>query len=482
MIDMDEAPFSVRIQQMNLLERFLALSEANRFWFYAIAAACVAVIGWLDWLVLNVSLGFLYIVPMLLASATLRAPQMLLFATVCGVLRELFSPLHHQPGAFGRILIGVTGFALAGFFVSELNRTRKLATRHLEEREEQMLLRRQAEEQLRAVIDTSPLAILTLDSGGRILLANESAQQVLGFQEPLEGKEIYPYLPILTRFLTMQHPSSHLRTAVESRGQRADGEVFLANIWLSTYVTGPGPELAACIWDASENLRDREGTGLNSMMATSRVLIGAVSHEIRNLATAALSAHHGLASVPGIDRVEHFRALGTIITGLERIAESGLKLSAHDRKAVANLGMVLDETRVVIEPAFHDAGISIDWHFAEGLPLVQVDHHSLLQVFLNLARNSEQALQYSELKTLTVTAGLENDLVMVRFRDTGPGISNPDDLFKPFQPGAHSAGLGLYISRAVVRSYGGDLFFEPQSAGSCFALQLWPAEEDQQGN
>jgi len=468
----------MRVQQMNLLERFLAFSEARRFWVYAVAAASVALIGWMDWLVVNVSLGFLYIVPMLLASATLGVPQMLLFATACGVLRELFSPLHQQPGAIGRTLIGVAGFALAGFFVSELNRQRKLVTRHLEEREEQMLLRRQAEEQLRAVIDTSPLAILTLDSSGRVLLANESAQQVLGFQEPLEGKQIQPYLPILNRFLTMQHPTSSLRTAVETRGQRENGEVFLANIWLSTYAAANGPQLAACIWDASENLRDREGTGLNSMMATSRVLIGAVSHEIRNLAAAALSAYHGLASVPGMDQVEHFRALGTIITGLERIAESGLKLSLHDRAAVANLGMVLDEARVVIEPAFRDAGIRIDWQFAEGLPLVQGDHHSLLQVFLNLARNSEQALESSAHKSLTVAAGLENDLVTVRFQDTGPGISNPDDLFKPFQPGAHSAGLGLYISRAVVRSYGGDLFYEPQAGGACFALQLWPAEEE----
>ncbi|MBZ5590938.1 MAG: PAS domain-containing sensor histidine kinase [Acidobacteriia bacterium] len=470
----------MRMRQIDVLEHFLAFSEAKRPWVYAIAAASAAIIGVSDWLVINVSLGFLYIVPVLLASATLTFPQILLFATLCGVLRELFSPLHQQPGVIGRTMVGAIGFLLAGFFVSELNRKRKLVTQHLEEREEQFLLRRQAEEQLRAVIDTSPLAILTLDSVGKVMLANESARQVLGFQKSLQGKEIQPYLPILARFLTMQHPASGLRTAVESRGQRANGEVFLANIWLSTFATGSGPQLAACIWDASENLRDREGTGLNSMMATSRVLIGAVSHEIRNLAAAALSAHHGLESVPGIDQVEHFRALRTIITGLERIAESGLRLGSHHPRAIANLGMVLDEARVVIEPAFREAGISIDWQFAEGLPLVQGDHHSLLQVFLNLARNSEQALESCAHKTLTVTAGLEKDLVMVRFRDTGPGISNPDDLFKPFQPGAHSAGLGLYISRAVVRSHGGDLLCEPQLRGACFALQLWPAEDDQE--
>ena len=461
------------------MESFLAFSETNRVWLYAIAAVCLAVIGWLDWFVINVSLGFLYIVPMLLASATLRRLQMLILATLCGVLREIFSPIHNQPGILGRILIGVAGFAMAGFFVSELNRSRKLVTRHLEEREQQIQLRRQAEEELRAVIETSPLAVLTLDSAGRVLLANESAKQVLGFQQPLlPGQDVRPYLPILTRFLAV-HSTSGLRTTVESRGQREDGAVFLANIWLSTYTTDSGPQLAAFIWDASENLRDREGTGLNSMMATSRVVIGAVSHEIRNLAAAALSAHRGLASLPGIEQMEHFRALGTIITGLERIAVSGLRLSSGQRAAVTNLGTLLDEFRVVIEPAFHDAGISIDWQLANGLPLVQGDHHTLLQVFLNLARNSERALHSSRRKELRVVSGLENDQVLVRFQDTGPGVASPDDLFKPFQPGAQATGLGLYIARAVVRSHGGDLRYEPQSRGSCFVLQLWPAEDAQ---
>ena len=82
---------------------------------------------------------------------------------------------------------------------------------------------------------------------------------------------------------------------VETRGQRADGEAFLAHVWLSTFMSGSGLCLAAFIWDSSENLRDREGTGLDSMMTTSRILIGAISHEIRNLAAAAAAAYRELA-------------------------------------------------------------------------------------------------------------------------------------------------------------------------------------------
>ena len=70
--------------------------------------------------------------------------------------------------------------------------------------------------------------------------------------------------------------------------------------------------------------------------------------------------------------------------------------------------------------------------------------------------------------------------MIVRVADTGPGVAHPDELFKPFQPGAHSVGLGLYISRAILRAHGGGLRYEPQERGSCFTVELWPAENGSQ--
>jgi two-component system sensor kinase FixL len=75
-------------------------------------------------------------------------------------------------------------------------------------------------------------------------------------------------------------------------------------------------------------------------------------------------------------------------------------------------------------------------------------------------------------KQLTISSGVEADTVVIRFEDSGVGLSSPDGLFKPFQQGANATGLGLYVSRAILRSFGGELALEPRTEGCCFAVRL----------
>ena len=470
---------------MNRLDTILAYAESHRLVVSACAGVMVAIVVTLDWMARDISVGFLYLIPILFSAAALRGPQIVALALLCAFLREAYDPLNESyaavlpgvlnplkwaPGASGRMLVVATGFAMTGFFVSQLNERRRLLAMHLKEREE-------AEQQVRVLIETSPLAILTLDQAGRVQLANESARGLLGFDDaPLQGEPVDPYLPILKRLLHSHHTGSNIRTNIECKGHRRGGDVFLAHVWLSTYRSSVGPGLAAVVWDASENLRDREGAGLDSMMATSRVLIGAMSHEIRNLASAAATAHVALGAEDHLAASDQYQALGSLIRGLEKIASSGLRVASNREAAVADLDTVLDETRIVIEPSLREAGIEVVWEVSPGLPRVQADHHSLLQVFVNLARNSQQALEESPAGEVRISASLESDLVIVRFRDNGPGVAHPEELFRPFQHGAHSVGLGLYISRAILRSHGGGLRYEPQPSGACFTVELWPVE------
>ena len=459
------------------LDRFLAYSESRRLTVCVIAGVLTACIAWLDWRLPDTATGFLYLFPILLAASALNTWQILLMAACCGFLREAFDPLRFARGASERLAVVVAGFAMTGLFVAELNTRRRDLADHLAERERQIRLRQEAEQQVRILIETSPLAILTLDHLGRIALANESARELFGFEgQSPQGTDVAPYLPVLYRIMKNPRSAANLRTNVECKAHRLNGEVFLAHVWLSTYYTSQGAGMAAVVWDGSENLRDREGSGFDSMMATSRVLIGAISHEIRNLASAAASAHARLAAECPVRGNGQYEVLGTLIQGLEKIASSGLRAASEREAVVADLGTVLDEARIVIEPGLRDAGISLIWEVGGALPLVQADRHSLLQVFVNLARNSTQALQSRPVREVRISVAVESDLVAVHFRDSGPGVAQPDELFRPFQAGAQSVGLGLYISRAILRAHGGGLRYNPDGPGSCFTVELWPVE------
>ncbi len=446
--------------------------SANRTRLLVIAGLLVTAIAVVDWLTKPyISLGFLYLFPIMIVGGYLSRKQIIGVALVCALLQEAFSNL---PGkeALVRLVFSSAGFIGTGLFISELLRNRRIVLKHVEELEDQVKLRQDAEEQLRILVESSPAAIITIDSNGKILLANEAAQQLLtpGAQ-PLRGQTISSYLPSL-QTVVQTHPSRVFRTTLQCRGQRSDGEAFLAGIWFSTYTTISGPRLAAVVVDLSEDLRNREDLSLDHLLKNSRILMSAVAHEVRNLCGAALVVQKNLSRLSELQHNEDFQALSTLIQSLEKISALELRPSPTQSAGVVELTSVLDELRVLIESAYHESEMEVEWQIQESLPRVCADRYGLVQVILNLAKNSQRAMQSSETKRLCVSACSEGGTVVIRFEDTGVGISSPENLFRPFQHGADSSGLGLYVSRAIMRSFGGDLLHEPRSRGCCFAVIL----------
>jgi PAS domain S-box-containing protein len=436
----------------------------------------IAVIGAVDWLTKPyISLGFLYLFPIMIMGAFLSRPQTVGVALACAVLQEAFSNLPPNEAAF-RLILSSAGFVGTGLFVSELIRNRRIALQHLDELEEQARLRRDVEEQLRVLVESSPASIVTIDLEGRILLANEAAHQLLapdGLR--LEGQTITAYLPAL--LTAVQTRERVFRTTLQCKGQRNNGEVFLAGLWFSTYTTMSGPRLAAIVVDLSDDLRSREDLSLDHLLANSRILMSGVAHEVRNICSAILVVHENLSRIPEAADTEDFRALGTLIQGLERIATLELRAPPARPSDTVALTSVLDELRVLIESAYRESGIDIHWDVPDTLPLAFGDRYGLLQVFLNLARNSQRAMASSKDKRLAIRGSAEGKSIVVRFQDTGVGIAAPESLFRPFSSGADSSGLGLYVSRTILRVSGGDLIYQSAKQGCCFAVVLPAAQE-----
>jgi len=447
-------------------------SRNNRKGFLVAAAILIVAIAVVDWQTKPfISIGFLYLFPILLVAGFLPRWQIALVALVCAVLQELFSELPSNEAAT-RLFMASAGFVATGLFVSEIIRNRQMTLDHLVEVQRQIGLRKEIEEQLQVLVESSPVAIVTIDSTGAILLANEASQSLLAPGDTsLVGQPIAEFLPAL-QAAVQTHRSRQFRTELRCRGKRKTGEVFLAAVWFSTYTTARGPRLAAIIVDLSEDLRDREDLSLDHLLKSTKILMSAVAHEMRNLSGAVLVVHKNLSRLPGLQSNEDFRALGTLIEGLGKLSEMELRPAADQHSDAIELSSVLDELRVLLEPSYREAGIEVIWHLHDDLPLVIGDRYGLAQVFLNLSLNSRRAMETTGKKQLTIRSSVEADSVLIRFEDTGVGVSSPDGLFKPFQQGADATGLGLYVSRAILRSFGGELVFEPRSEGCCFAVRL----------
>jgi two-component system sensor kinase FixL len=455
-------------------------SDNNRRRFLVAAAVLIVAIAIVDWRTKPyISIGFLYLFPILLVAGFLPRWQIIIVALVCAVLQELFSELPSNE-AITRLIMASAGFVGTGLFVSEIIRNRQMALDHLAEVETQVGLRKEIEEQLQVLVESSPVAIVTVNSSGVIFLANEASQSLLApGNASIVGQSIGEFLPALQAAVQTQR-SRQFRTELRCRGRRKNGEAFLAAAWFSTYSTPRGARLAAIIVDLSEDLRDREDLSLDHLLKNTAILMSAIAHEIRNLSGAVLVVHKNLSRLPGLQSNEDFRALGTLIEGLGNLSAMELRPALDQHLNAIELSSVLDELRVLLEPPYREAGIDVVWRLHDDMPLVTGDRYGLAQVFLNLSLNSRRAMEATDKRQLTISSTVEPDSVVIRFEDTGVGVAAPDGLFKPFQQGADATGLGLYVSRAILRSFDGELVFEPRTEGCCFAVRLTRATNSQE--
>jgi PAS domain S-box-containing protein len=448
------------------------------------AALLIVLIALSDWRSAdNIPLGFLYLVPMLMLGRTLKPWQTVVAAALCTLLAELYDPFTWDiRTGVPRDTLYFAAFVTVGIFVYTAHRNNQLTLAHLHEIELQRNARQEAEEQLKILIESSPAAILTANVLGEILTANTAAHRILTLPTgTLTTRNLQPFFPALANIARTAASDQVFRAVMQSRGYRADGETFLAEICFSTYRTNSGARLAALILDASEELRTREESSLHQMLAGSRIAVAAVSHEIRNVCGAISVVHQNLLRSQLLDENKDFEALGNLVVALEKIASVDL-LQYPEEKSEVDLLAVLDDLKIVIAPALEEAGIHPAWNFDPSLPTVWADRTNLLQIFLNLTTNSIRALKASGLpRTLTIAARRTCHLVAVELIDNAGGVPHPEELFRPFQPGAHATGLGLYLSRAFARSFSGELYYTPIPGHASFTVTLpiaTRAEED----
>ena len=210
--------------------------QRNRTPVLMVTGAIVLIIAVVDWWTKPyVSLGFLYLFPIMLAAAFLPRWFVALLGAAFAVLAEVFSSLTPSYVRLGFETLALAG---CGLFVGELVRNRRLSL--------------EAQERLKALVETSPAAIVTVDERGFIELANRAAVELMAPRGgSLIGEPIAVFLPELHHALRWEE-APQFRATMQCQGHRGNGETFTADVWFSTYKEGLTPKVAAIIADVSE--------------------------------------------------------------------------------------------------------------------------------------------------------------------------------------------------------------------------------------
>lgn len=412
----------------------------------------------------------LFFLPLLVSAAFVPRWVGFAAAIAVSVLHGIAAPglqsVHGQAG----LALTLVSFTGATLFAGELVQKRRVAQALARTMKEESRVRADAAQEIRALVEGTPAAVITVDPNGKIALANAAAKRLFGFQDSTpEGEPVDRFLPILKKLL--ESPVT-VNGKVEASGTRGHGEPFHAELWVSSYSSAQGRRLAAIIGDVTEDLRDREEAGLRQLLTSSKMIAAAVSHEIRNLTGGAAVLYDNLNRVSGMSDNPDFKALGNVLESVLKLSSDELQENSEDAFEQVQVPEVLQELRLVMEASFEEIGASLRFETARGLPPVRVDHSGLLQVFINLAQNSCRALKGVPEACLRISTYPLRDSVVVRFSDNGPGLAAGDGLFQPFASGASGTGLGLFISRSIVRTFGGELHHRQQPGECCFILEL----------
>ena len=213
-------------------------------------------------------------------------------------------------------------------------------------------------------------------------------------------------------------------------------------------------------------LRDRAEE--QGRFAAAGELLGGVAHEVNN-PLMAIASHAELrltdTQIPAEQRNEMQNILrqaqraAKLLRGLLRFVRAGEK-----RAAAVNMNDVVRSALDLVSYRFSIDEISIGGRLDPELPIVVGDANRLEQVIVNLLSNALDALRgVKPPRRLNVDSFIDDTggRVCVTVTDNGPGIAPEiaQRLFRPFAStkGVRGTGLGLYISRQLVREAEGEL-------------------------
>jgi PAS domain S-box-containing protein len=347
---------------------------------------------------------------------------------------------------------------------------------------------RQQEVFRQRLLESFPDLILVVDLNERYTFASSRIRDLLGYRpEEFVGKRIDDLQDHSPEFLSLYrdvasgkqlfasceygalHRDGSWRTMRASASQLFDSENKLSGVIFS-------------VRDITVEKKLEQQVMQSERLAAMGQMIGGFAHELNNPLTAILGMSELLGEGEQNEgRVRQFNMLHQQARRATEIVQNLLYFSRPPApgKSAVNLNELVDRTLHLHAYSLRKNNITVDFLKEESLPQISGDPHQLMQAFLNLVLNAEQAIREAREKgTLRIRTGKTDTSVWITFQDDGPGIALEilPNIFDPFyttkRPG-RGTGLGLSICKAVLKEHAGNI--EAASApggGAVFTVTL----------
>ncbi|MBN1918311.1 MAG: PAS domain-containing protein [Verrucomicrobia bacterium] len=352
---------------------------------------------------------------------------------------------------------------------------------------------------LQSVFDTIEDALIVLDARRRIVFINRAARHLLGIAagDPVNR----PLLKYIAdgRLLDLfgREAQDAMESRVEAQGAfnteievRHPRPMVLRVTVLPLRGTGGSPSLGTVIvmHDATAERKQRLAAFQSEKLGALATLAAGVAHEIGNPLNS-LAIHMQLLEreiarlKPGRQRNELAARVETSRQEIERLDGiirqflGAVRPSKLDYRPV----QINELLEGLLEFNYYEIAaqqIGIEKHYDPAIPRVLMDEAQIKQACLNIIKNAVQAMPKGGL--LTVTTTRERDEIVVRFADSGVGMTEEQigRIFDPFYTTKdRGSGLGLMIVHKIITDHNGRIEVESEPGRGTRVTVVLPVVE-----
>jgi PAS domain S-box-containing protein len=332
---------------------------------------------------------------------------------------------------------------------------------------------RQQEEFQRYLLESFPDLILVVGLDGRYSFVSSRSRDLLGrIPAEIRGKKVDDAEQEQSaEFVALYHDVS---TGAKKFGfcefgaRHRDGgwRTMRANASPLFDADGKASGVIMSVRDITVERKLEQQIIQSERLAAMGQMIGGFAHELNNPLTSIMGVAELLQE--GEQAENRRKQLVMLQQQARRAADIVQNLMYFSRppapgKGPINLSELVQRTLHLHAYSLRKNNITVDFLPEPSLPVVNGDSHQLMQIFLNLMLNAEQAMREArDLGTLRIRLEKTDRVVAVTFQDDGPGIAADvlPNIFDPFyttkRPG-RGTGLGLSICKAILREHGGEI-------------------------